>query len=124
LNETGIVKGKVWGTTMLVFGNMSVEAHYLEIKKGGYCSKHRHPRGKTNLFHVISGKLLLQVWDEDGIKILDTTLIRGGQLTTVGPRLFHRFEAIEDTKCYEIYQITIDPDDIERMDEGGLRSES
>lgn len=117
----GVVKDKTWGRTMCVFQTINVEAHYLDIKAGGYCSKHRHPKGKTNLFHVISGKLLVRVWDDDGVKILDSTVLTAGQITTVGPQLWHQFEALEDTQCYEIYQIIIDPDDIERISEGGLK---
>lgn len=121
MNEIGVVKGKAWGRTMCVFQTVNVQAHYIEVKAGGYCSKHRHPKGKTNLFHVITGKLLIRVWDEDGVKEIDSTVLGPGEITTVGPLMMHQFEALEDTKCYEIYQVIIDADDIERMSEGGLK---
>ena len=117
----GIIKGKAWGTTMKIFETVNVQAHYIEIKAGGFCSKHRHPKGKTNLFHVITGKLLIRVWDEEGVKLLDSTVLTDGQISTVGPLLAHQFEALEDTRCYEIYQTIIDEDDIERFNEGGLK---
>jgi len=42
-------KGKIWGTTELLFCNKNVAVHILDIKKDGYCSKHLH-HCKSNIF--------------------------------------------------------------------------
>jgi len=108
--KCGVVKDKVWGRTMLIFRTANVEAHYLEIKKG-----------KSNLFHVISGRLVVRVWDAAGEKLIDSTVLDPGQITVVAPLLWHQFEAVKPTRCYEIYETRVDPEDIDRVSEGGVR---
>jgi len=119
--KCGVVKDKVWGRTTLIFRTANVEVHYLEIKAGGYCSKHRHVKGKSNLFHIISGRLVVRVWDATGEKLIDSTVLDPGQITVVAPLLWHQFEAVKPTRCYEIYETRVDPGDIERVSEGGIR---
>ena len=112
--------GKIWGETTEFFRNALVSAHHLDIKKGGYCSKHSH-KHKYNLFYVISGLLKITIWhgnDED------ITVIRPGQCTAVSPGFFHKFEALEDTVCIEIYQVFLEDPDIERETIGGMKSKS
>lgn len=115
----GDKKGKIWGETTLVFQSINVEVHYLDIKKGGYCSIHRHK--KSNLFYVISGQLKVTIWDRDNKdKVIDCTVLGEGQLTSVYPGYWHKFEALKDTWCIEVYQAIIEEGDIERFTEGGL----
>ena len=115
--DIGIRQGKVWGYTTMLFQSQTVEVHYLEIKKGGYCSEHKHE--KINIFHVLSGKLQIKIWNDD--KLINSTILEAGQTTCAYKGLYHQFEALEDTKCIEIYQVFIQPDDIERRTEGGMR---
>ena len=53
--------GKIWGLTELVHGNQVLEFHRVEIKSGGYCSKHKH-QFKWNGFYVEDGCLQIKVW--------------------------------------------------------------
>jgi len=110
-------QGKVWGTTDDFFANAIVSAHYLEIKKGGYCSKHKHQH-KYNQFYVISGKLEITIWRDRGLK--DTTILEEGDSSAVPPGFYHKFRALEETQCVEIYQVILQEPDIERCDHGGI----
>jgi len=111
-------QGKNWGYTTEVFKSQSVEVHVIEIVKGGYCSIHDHK--KMNLFHVISGKLEIEIW-VDG-KITDKTTIEKGETTAVYAGFEHQFKALEDTICLEIYHIFLEPGDINRRpgSQGGV----
>lgn len=115
----GVKQGKDWGETTLLFKNMNVEVHYLKIKKGGFCSEHRHK--KSNLFYIIEGRVRIKVWDDDQGALLDDTILNAGQITTVEAGFWHSFEALEDSKINEVYQIIIDENDIERRSKGGIR---
>ena len=114
------IQGKVWGLTQEIFKNHNFELHRIEAKKGGYCSKHKHVY-KFNAFYIEKGKLKITVY-ETGYDSLDetVTIVSTGELTTTKPGTYHRFEALEDTICYEIYWAELDHNDIEREDVGGL----
>ena len=110
---------KLWGMTEQVFRNRSVEVQRIEVKKGGYCSIHRH-RHKSNQFYIESGKLRVTVFGEQGRPPEITTLDPGASLT-VAAGAVHRFEALEDTVAFEIYAgHNVDPGDIVRYSEGGF----
>jgi len=111
-------QGKVWGTTETVFKNGFIEVHFLEIKKGGFCSEHIH-KHKTNRFYVISGKLKIYVWNEDHIR--DEVILRDGQSTIIPPGVYHKFEGMEKTTCIEIYEVKFYDADIERRTIGGIK---
>ena len=55
------------------------------------------------------------------IDLIDETIISTGELATAKPGTYHKFEALEDTICYEIYWAELDHNDIEREDTGGVR---
>jgi len=112
-------QGKIWGETTEFFRNALVSAHHLNIKNGGYCSKHSHAH-KYNLFYVISGRLKISIWHDEEKE--DVTIIGAGQSTAVSPGFFHKFEALEDTVCIEVYQVFLEDPDIERKTVGGMRS--
>jgi len=112
----GASQGKVWGTTQCLFAQNNVEVHLIEIKEGGYCSKHTHIH-KANLFQIISGLLKIEIWMPYGL--VDTTIIKDGQYCVVPPGHSHRFEALADTKALEIYWVELDSNDIERETVGG-----
>jgi dTDP-4-dehydrorhamnose 3,5-epimerase-like enzyme len=44
-----------------------------------------------------------------------------GDMTIVKPGLFHSFEALEDTVCFEIYWTELDHSDIQRENIGGSK---
>ena len=114
----GTVQGKVWGETKLLLFKNNVEIHRIETNKGGYCSKHCH-KHKFNLFFIEKGRLKITVWKND-YDLVDDTIIETGQMTTVKPTEYHKFEALEDTIAYEIYWVELDAKDIERENHGGV----
>ena len=118
-------QGKNWGYTTGFFRNAVVSAYHLEIRKGGYCSEHKH-RHKYNLFYVLSGKLKIKIWREaEGYpsmpNIVDVTILERGQISAVPPGFYHKFEALEDTECIEVYQVLLTEPDIERRKPGGKK---
>ena len=118
-----IIQGKVWGTTTPLFCKNNVELHYVEIKKGGYCSKHLH-KSKYNRFFVMKGLLQVTIWKNYGSETLeDISIIKEGQECTVSPGDFHKFVALEDTIALEIYWVELSESDIKREDHGGMLDE-
>ena len=109
-------QGKAWGTTEEIFNNGIVSVHHLSIKKGGYSSKHWH-QFKANIFHVISGELKIEIWQTR--KKLDVTVLDVGEKCYIPPHLVHRFIALSDVECYEIYEVKLRGEDIERETVGG-----
>jgi mannose-6-phosphate isomerase-like protein (cupin superfamily) len=111
------IQGKIWGKTQDIFKNSNFEIHRIEATKGGFCSMHEH-KHKYNAFFIEKGKLKIVVSETD-YDLVDETIISTGELSIVKPGVYHRFEALEDTICYEIYWVALDPGDIERKDVGG-----
>ena len=110
-------KGKIWGDTQNVFSNGIVSVHFLNILKGGYCSEHQHAQ-KTNQFFVISGELEISIWQDK--KTIDKTILRAGQSTIIPFGMWHKFVALTDVECIEIYEVKFGGDDIERRTQGGI----
>jgi len=110
-------QGKAWGYTTDFFRNAIVSAYHLEIKKGGFCSEHRH-KHKYNLFYVISGVLELTIWHG---KEKDITVVNAGQVTAIPPGFWHKFKGITPVECIEIYQVLLTGEDIDRRTEGGIK---
>jgi len=117
-----IIQGKVWGHTTPLFNKNNVELHIAEIKKGGYCSKHRH-KFKFNRFIVLKGKLKITIWKDygNGNELEDISVLGISQECTVNPGDYHRFEALEDTTVLEVYWVALNESDIDRIDHGGMR---
>lgn len=112
-------QGKVWGATSLVYQSPHTQVHLLEIKRGGFCSEHRHAR-KSNLFVVLKGRLEVRVWP-DMYQQFDSTILGPGQSTSVPVGSWHQFLAIDDTECLEIYESAEIGEDIERRNTGGVK---
>jgi len=123
-NLLNIVRGKIWGTTKLLFKHCDVEIHRIEVQKNAYCSKHLHNH-KYNLFFVENGKLKITIFRTDAGKIIeDCTELAIGQSTIVEPGLYHQFLAIDNTIAFEIYwQSTDIGEDIVRESLGGIKNE-
>ena len=111
-------QGKSWGETTEFFRSAMGSAHHLAIKKGGYCSEHKHTQ-KYNLFYVMAGKLKITIWRSKTQK--DITVLGPGQCTAVSPGFYHKFEALADTECIEMYHVLLIDPDIERRTVGGLK---
>ena len=111
-------EGKVWGETTEFFRHAIASAHHLSIKKGGYCSVHRHAQ-KYNVFYVLSGRLKVSIWiDEESP---DETILERGQKTAVAPGFKHQFEALTDCECIEVYHVILVGPDIIRESHGGMK---
>ncbi len=110
-------QGKNWGDTETIFANGIVSVHFLNVKKGGFCSEHLHKR-KTNKFHVIEGELEISIWQDE--KTIDKTILRDGQSTNIPFGVWHKFKGLTDVQCIEIYEVKFSDDDIERRTQGGL----
>lgn len=113
--SAGQRNGKVWGTTQCLFSGENSEFHIIEAKKGGYCSKHKHLH-KYNRFFVLSGKLEITCWNSTE----DKTILGPNEYTDVPPGVSHRFKALEDTICFEVYWTEKITTDIVREDNGGM----
>jgi len=114
-----MTQGKVWGETTEIFKNMNTEVHYLEVDKNGFCSEHKH-NYKYNIFFVIEGRLRIKIWRERG-KEPDITVLGPKEWSAVPPGTYHQFEAIDNTKCLEIYQVFLEEIDIIRRKVGGIK---
>jgi len=112
----GSIQSKIWGTTQCIYTDAYCEVHYLQINVGGYCSKHKHEK-KWNRFFVIKGKLKITVYQDH---CEDVTILTSDMFTDIPDNVYHRFEALEDTLCNEIYWVDkINSNDIVREDHGG-----
>lgn len=108
---------KFWGNTELIWSGSNVEIHRIEVLKGGFCSEHKHET-KYNMFYVENGELEISIWNDNGI--IDNTVIRNGESTSVSPGIFHKFMALSDTIAYEIYYTELNNTDIIRRTVGGM----
>ncbi len=113
------VHGKFWGKTIPLFLKNNVEIHRIEGNKGGFSSEHNH-ESKFNMFVIESGSIKLTVW-KDPSGEPDETIIKTGETSTVAPKLYHKFEVMEDCIVYEIYWVELDPKDINRKTSGGIK---
>ena len=112
-------QGKIWGMTQLIFACSNVECHCIQVKKGGFCSRHTH-KLKWNRFVLLSGKLSVRVYNENDI--VDETFLSPGQITDVPPGFLHEFEALEDSNALEIYWVSLEANDIDRKGSvGGIK---
>jgi quercetin dioxygenase-like cupin family protein len=103
---------KLWGVTSEIFTNDSVSIHRIEIIKEQKCSKHFHEY-KYNMFFVETGKIIVHRWEEDTII---SSVLKEEESLVISPRVWHQFEAIEDSIVYEIYYTKLENNDIIRID--------
>jgi mannose-6-phosphate isomerase-like protein (cupin superfamily) len=109
-----MIAGKIWGETELIHANGVLEFHRIKFKSGFKCSEHLH-QFKWNGFYVVSGKMLIRVWqskDQDGL--VDETILNPGDFTQVKPGLYHQFEGLEDGEAFELYWAEFSHSDIVR----------
>ena len=106
----------VWGSTELFEGNVALDFHRIELKKGGVCSKHLH-RYKWNGFYVERGKMKISVWQRE-YDLIDENILGPGEYTKVKPGLYHQFECLENGIAYELYWAEFNHNDIVRESTG------
>lgn len=121
--NTNVVKikheEKLWGMNYVMHLDNIFQACHITIKKGGYCSNHKHTH-KWNQFYVISGKLAVQTY-RDGSSTPDSIFFLGPQDSIkIMPGVNHKFHALEDTEAIEIYSVSVSEEDILREDTGGM----
>ena len=112
---------KVWGETACVIRHPVFSVHHIRVWPGGYCSVHRHAH-RVNLFHVLSGELVVHTWSCMTDRPV-TTLLRSGEQCAVPAGMYHKFLSGTGADVLEIYYpILPQDDDIERITEGGRSS--
>lgn len=111
---------KNWGITRRVYQGPVNELYHLSVKRGGFCSEHRH--NKYNLFYVLSGLLEISIWrNEDGEEeLIDVTKLGPEEVSAVPPGFWHKFRALEATECMELYYTILQTEDIDRRTKGGV----
>jgi mannose-6-phosphate isomerase-like protein (cupin superfamily) len=116
---------KCWGRTKrLWLSDLSHSTkHILEMKANTFCSYHFH-RTRSNVFHVISGKV--RVVCTRGVDIKQTVMSKNDTMT-IPSQVSHQFQVIEDSLMVEDYHPDDptqqpDPNDIERHWPGGTTS--
>jgi len=105
---------KVWGERRRILLTDLTEIDLLYLNKDCFCSTHNH-KEKINKFVVISGKIRIQT--EYGL-----TILKANESWEVPAPLVHRFYALEDSVMVELAYVKegkIDPDDINRISQGG-----
>jgi len=102
---------KVWGTREILFKNNTVFVTLLNLIGRTYSSLHSH-KCKSDKFVLISGKVKIVT------EIGETTLIPGQSLI-IDPPLLHQFVVEEDSIMIEISSTVLDPEDINRVFQGG-----
>lgn len=114
--------GKIWGTTRPLLQTPFVEVHHIKINKGGQCSYHEH-KHKWNMFYVINGLLEIHV-KKNRYALVDVTLLKDGEYTTVMPTEKHFFKAKADVEALEIYYPEPLSEDIVRDTVGRINQDS
>lgn len=113
-----MISGKIWGKTESLLVTPLIEIHRIFINKGCVCSMHKH-EFKWNMFYVVSGELAIEV-EKNDYELVDTTIIKSGEWTSVRPNEYHRFRSITDVECLEIYYLEPLTTDIVRKNVGGV----
>jgi len=120
-------EAKAWGRVRHLFHTDLAAISYLETQAGYSCSLHRH-RERANLFHVVSGKLIVEQFDQphgsESLRLTNRWRLTVGETFVVPSGVYHRFCVHEDAHVIEVYWPDrpggkVRLDDIDRMTEGG-----
>lgn len=111
---------KDWGRTRCQYQTLHYSRHELELLTGGYCSVHYHG-GRSNLFHVIRGKVRVVVAYGWQITYRD---LGPHDTMSVRAHAVHQFQVLEGGICIEDYlpdgpHGVADVGDIHRLSVGG-----
>lgn len=99
---------KIWGNNIELFRNSSVSVNRMNVLAGTACSWHFH-QTKYNIFHVISGRLMITTEDDEVI------LNPGDTSKPIPPGMNHCFFGVEDTVAIEVMYVEYNNDDIQRI---------
>jgi mannose-6-phosphate isomerase-like protein (cupin superfamily) len=110
---------KLWGMNYIMHIDNVFQACHITIKKGGFCSNHRHTH-KWNQFYIISGKLAVELFKEGDKTPYSILYLGPNDSIKVMPGVNHKFHAMEDTEAIEIYSVNVSEEDILREDTGGM----
>jgi mannose-6-phosphate isomerase-like protein (cupin superfamily) len=113
---------KTWGWSTRLFCNEQLQLERIYVRPGGYSSIHLH-KFKHNQFVVSYGEMSVQTFDQ-GLKLLRTFDLRGGDNVVIPIDNRHQFVAKTEVEGYEMYWPengkTLEPNDIVRFSENGL----
>jgi mannose-6-phosphate isomerase-like protein (cupin superfamily) len=113
---------KTWGQVEHIFSSPFAALSVLDVKAGGYSSRHYHQH-RVNRFYVKSGAIDVVQYDKSGNREVVRRTLRAGDLADVGPNIVHRFEVKEPGIVIEFYfPADLREDDIVRLDVGGCES--
>ena len=111
---------KIWGKNTTLHQDQYVEVHHAQIKAGGYSSTHSHQ--KTNVFYIVRGTLMVIVDPVDSShRARQQHVLSTGAYLEIPGGVIHRFEAVTDVDLIELYFNPLDPNDITRLDTGGVK---
>lgn len=102
---------KVWGTREILFKNNTVFVTLLNLIGGTYSSLHNH-KCKSDKFVLILGKVKI-------VTEIGETILFPGQSLIIDPPLLHQFVVEENSIMIEISSTVLDPEDINRVFQGG-----
>ena len=112
-----MIEAKIWGRGRKIISKETFEINRIKIVEGGYCSEHKH-QYKYNGFYVESGQLKITTWNND---LVQHVILFSGDYLQVEPNVLHKFDAVTDVVCYEIYWVQMLENDIQRVVEGGVK---
>lgn len=111
--------GKVWGDTESLLVTPMIEVHKINVDPYMHCSMHKH-NYKWNMFYVVKGELEIHQRKND-YDLIDITIIKAGEWTTVPPGEYHMFQSKDsETQALEIYYLNEIGHDIVRESVGGF----
>lgn len=118
------VEEKLWGRTRRIYDCFGVSSAHASIVPGGYSSRHKHVH-KGNVFYVVEGTLLVEIYEKPEDKPFCVYKLQPGQPLRVPAGTWHRFIAASMVELIEMYDCPVSghqpsPEDIVRYDEGGV----
>lgn len=110
-------KPKPWGMQYPVLRRNTIHIDEISVAPGGYCSVHRHLH-KSNLFHVLDGKLSIFSFSADGAVIRTGALV-AGESCLIPAGEWHQFWSKSGCIAQEVYMgvddsINVIHEDIDR----------
>lgn len=110
-------EAKAWGSVRHLFNTPQCAVSVLDVKKGGYSSRHYH-EWRVNRFLVQSGEI--DVVHYNG-SIEERYNLKPGDVHDVAAGVVHRFEVKESGVIVEVYWPSqgVSFTDIKRLDIGG-----
>lgn len=92
---------KPWGVQYPILRRNGIHVDEISVVPGGYCSLHKHEH-KSNLFHVLEGKLAVIVFSQFGAIIRTESLVAGEQCT-IEAGAWHQFWSQPGCIAQEVY---------------------